>query len=122
MQEPCCASPDNGRGLTGTGEGAGTRGMRERAVLIGAYLTDGPHSDEDPACRISPLVRLTCRVLPTTNRYVDNKLFTHADGKHAATPLFVVFVAIGSTDLLFALDSIPGGVRRHLGSEHRFRS
>jgi tellurite resistance protein TerC len=29
------------------------------------------------------------------------------DGKRAATPLFIVLLAIGSTDLLFALDSIP---------------
>ena len=34
-------------------------------------------------------------------------LFTRVDGRRVVTPLFLVFVAIGSTDLLFALDSIP---------------
>src|SRR3712207_1067682 len=34
-------------------------------------------------------------------------MLTRVDGRRVATPLFVVFVAIGTTDLLFALDSIP---------------
>jgi tellurite resistance protein TerC len=46
-------------------------------------------------------------VLPITDDYVDGKVFTRVDGRRMVTPLFVVLVAIGSTDLLFALDSIP---------------
>jgi predicted tellurium resistance membrane protein TerC len=34
-------------------------------------------------------------------------MFTRLEGGHAATPLFIAFIAIGSSDLLFALDSIP---------------
>ena len=34
-------------------------------------------------------------------------MFTRLDGRRAATPLFIVLIAIGSSDLLFALDSIP---------------
>ena len=42
-----------------------------------------------------------------TDRYDGAKLFTHVDGKKLATPMFVVIMALGTTDLLFALDSIP---------------
>jgi len=38
---------------------------------------------------------------------VGGKFFTKIDGKRTATPLFITLIAIGSADLLFALDSIP---------------
>jgi tellurite resistance protein TerC len=44
---------------------------------------------------------------PATDRYDGAKLFTHVDGKKLATPMFIVIMALGTTDLLFALDSIP---------------
>ncbi len=44
---------------------------------------------------------------PATKDYVGTKLFTAENGKRLATPLFFVIVALGTTDLLFALDSIP---------------
>ncbi len=65
------------------------------------------HRDEDPDVQDNALVRITRRVLPVTTDYVEGKLVTRLDGRRAVTPLFVVLVAIGSTDLLFALDSIP---------------
>jgi tellurite resistance protein TerC len=65
------------------------------------------HRDEDPDVEDNGLVRLARRVLPVTPEYVDGRLLTRVDGRRAVTPLFVVLVAIGSTDLLFALDSIP---------------
>ena len=52
-------------------------------------------------------MRATRRVLPTTNQYDEGRLVTRVDGRRVVTPLFVVLIAIGSTDLLFALDSIP---------------
>lgn len=42
-----------------------------------------------------------------TDQYDGAKLFTHIDGKKLATPMFIVIMALGTTDLLFALDSIP---------------
>jgi two-component system, NarL family, sensor histidine kinase UhpB len=36
---------DDGQGLAGSAEGAGVRGMRERALLVGATLTLGPHEE-----------------------------------------------------------------------------
>ena len=44
---------------------------------------------------------------PATNQYHGTKLFLVENGKRLATPLFFVIVALGTTDLLFALDSIP---------------
>ena len=46
-------------------------------------------------------------MLPTTTEYQGGRLLTRVDGRRAVTPLFIVLIAIGSTDLLFALDSIP---------------
>lgn len=44
---------------------------------------------------------------PATKEYDGTKLFTAENGKRLATPLFFVILALGTTDLLFALDSIP---------------
>jgi tellurite resistance protein TerC len=55
----------------------------------------------------SVLVRLTKRVIPVTPDYVGGRLFTRVEGRRVATPLFIALIAIGSSDLLFALDSIP---------------
>ena len=45
--------------------------------------------------------------LPTTNEYHGTKLSIVQNGKRLFTPLMMVMIAIGFTDLLFALDSIP---------------
>jgi tellurite resistance protein TerC len=65
------------------------------------------HRNEDPEVEDNLLVRVTRRVLPTTSEYDEGRLITRVDGRRAVTPLFVVLIAIGGTDLLFALDSIP---------------
>jgi tellurite resistance protein TerC len=53
------------------------------------------------------VVRLVRRVLPVTEDYHGSKTTVRIDGKRWATPMLIVMVAIGLTDLLFALDSIP---------------
>ena len=60
-----------------------------------------------PRRRGQRVVRLTRRVMPVTETYDGGRMFTHVDGRRVATPLFIVLLAIGSSDLLFALDSIP---------------
>jgi tellurite resistance protein TerC len=65
------------------------------------------HRDSDPEIEDNALVRMTRRVIPVTDTYDNGRLLTRVDGRRVATPLFIVFVALGSTDLLFALDSIP---------------
>jgi tellurite resistance protein TerC len=72
------------------------------------------HRDEDPDVEDNAVVRTARRLLPITDTYVGGKLITRIDGRRAFTPMFIVLVAIGSVDLLFALDSIPAvfGVTR----------
>ncbi|MDN3239505.1 TerC family protein [Glycomyces tritici] len=65
------------------------------------------HRNEDPDVESNLMVRGARRFLPITPDYVDGKLITKVDGKRLFTPLFIVLIAIGSVDLLFALDSIP---------------
>jgi tellurite resistance protein TerC len=72
------------------------------------------HRDEDPSVEDNVLVAVARRRLPFTDRYHGGQLLARIDGHRALTPLFLVLLAIGSTDLLFALDSIPAifGVSR----------
>ncbi|MEU2200276.1 TerC family protein [Isoptericola sp. NPDC019482] len=53
------------------------------------------------------VLRLTRRLFPTTDTYVGDKMTAKIDGKRYITPMLIVMVAIGSADLLFAVDSIP---------------
>jgi tellurite resistance protein TerC len=55
----------------------------------------------------SKLIRALRRVIPTSEDYDGDKLTTRVDGKRLFTPMFLVMLAIGLTDVLFALDSIP---------------
>jgi TerC family integral membrane protein len=72
------------------------------------------HRDEDPSVEDNVLVAAARRVLPFSDRYDGGRLVTRAGGRRVFTPLLLVLVAIGSADLLFALDSIPAvfGVTR----------
>jgi tellurite resistance protein TerC len=65
------------------------------------------HRDQDPSVEDNPLVAVARRWLPLTDRYHAGRLVTRVDGRRLITPLFLVLLAIGSSDLLFALDSIP---------------
>ncbi|MGK5554793.1 TerC family protein [Actinomadura kijaniata] len=63
--------------------------------------------DEDEEFKENALLRWARKVIPTTDSYDGNRMFTRVDGRRLATPLLIVMVAIGSTDVLFAVDSIP---------------
>ncbi|GAA1863228.1 TerC family protein [Pseudonocardia ailaonensis] len=65
------------------------------------------HRDEDPDVEDNAVVKGARRLFPVTDEYHGGRLFARIDGKRFATPLFIVLVAIGGIDLLFALDSIP---------------
>jgi tellurite resistance protein TerC len=73
------------------------------------------HRAEDPSVEDNAVVGAARRVLPMTDRYDGKRLVTNVDGRRAFTPLFLALLAIGSTDLLFAFDSIPAvfGVTNH---------
>ncbi len=53
------------------------------------------------------IVRLAKRFLRTSETYDRDRLFTIVQGRRVMTPMLLVMVAIGGTDVLFALDSIP---------------
>ncbi|MBI3428633.1 MAG: TerC/Alx family metal homeostasis membrane protein, partial [Actinobacteria bacterium] len=65
------------------------------------------HWDEDPDPNENFLVRKLRKSIPMVDEFHGSKLFIRLNGKRSATPMFLVIVAIASTDLLFALDSIP---------------
>lgn len=55
----------------------------------------------------NPLIKLLKRLVPITQDYSDGRFFTRRNGVLMATPLFAVLLMVESTDLIFALDSIP---------------
>ncbi|MGP4018837.1 TerC family protein [Saccharopolyspora sp. 5N708] len=63
--------------------------------------------DEDEEYQENAVVRWVRKVFPVTQEYHGAKSSVKIDGKRFLTPMFVVIVAIGSADLLFAVDSIP---------------
>jgi tellurite resistance protein TerC len=77
------------------------------AILIWTGIGLLRHKDADPNPQDNLVVRQVSRIVPLTDQYDGARLSTHVDGRRVATPLFLVMIAIGSTDLLFALDSIP---------------
>ncbi|MGV1005008.1 MAG: TerC family protein [Candidatus Nanopelagicales bacterium] len=77
------------------------------AILIFTGFKLYQHRDEDPDVQDNALVRFTKRAVPVTEEYHSGHFFVKLDGVRHATPLFIAFIAIASTDILFALDSIP---------------
>ncbi|WP_158371755.1 TerC family protein [Cellulosimicrobium cellulans] len=80
-------------------------------VYTGAKLAKEKHDDDELSHadeqKDGLAVRLLKRVVPSTDEYHGDRLTTKIDGKRFITPMLVVMVAIGATDVLFALDSIP---------------
>ena len=63
--------------------------------------------DEEEEFKENVLLRAAKKVLPATEKYDGARLTTHVDGKRLFTPMLIVMIAIGTTNLLFAVDSIP---------------
>ncbi len=71
------------------------------AVRIARHDEGEIHPDKNP------VLRLVRRLIPSANDYDGQKLFTKKNGKRLATPLFAVLILIETTDVVFAVDSIP---------------
>jgi tellurite resistance protein TerC len=73
------------------------------------------HRDQDPSLQDNVLIAVARRALPLSDHYDRGKIVTRVDAHRAFTPMFLVLIAIGSTDMLFAFDSIPAvfGVTQH---------
>ena len=77
------------------------------AILIWTGIGLFKHWNEDPEPNDNFMVRTLRKRMSIVDEFHGSKLFIKVSGKRFATPMFLVIVAIGSTDLLFALDSIP---------------
>ena len=63
--------------------------------------------EEDEEYHENGFIRLVRRVLPITDGFIGNRMLYRHGGHTYLTPLFVVVLALGSADLMFAFDSIP---------------
>ncbi len=83
--------------------------------LFGAFLIytavklirEATHEEEAEDEKDDKIQKFVKRYLRSTDEYDRDKLFTKANGKRLATPMLMVLIVIGFTDVLFALDSIP---------------
>ncbi|GAB3261267.1 TerC family protein [Arthrobacter pigmenti] len=75
-------------------------------LLLTAGNMIKPESEESHSAD-NVMIRIARKVFKTTDYYDGDKLFTVENGKKVMTPMLVVMVAIGGTDILFALDSVP---------------
>ena len=66
-----------------------------------------PKKDDGFAPEKNPAVRLAKKLLPVTDHFEGGRFFTQVDGRRYATPLFIVLLVVETTDVMFALDSIP---------------
>lgn len=73
-------------------------------LWTGYGLTKGHHAED---VKEHAVLRWSRRVLPATQEYEGAHFTVRRDGRRLITPLFIVMIALGSTDVLFALDSIP---------------
>lgn len=65
------------------------------------------HDDQDIHPEANPILRLVRKIFPSTTEYDGQKLFTIENGKRLATPLFAVLIIVETTDVVFAVDSVP---------------
>lgn len=77
------------------------------AFLIFTGIKMAFHKNEELHPEQNPLIKLFRRLMPVTNTYEGSRFFVRQAGKLMATPLFLVLLMIESTDLIFAVDSIP---------------
>jgi tellurite resistance protein TerC len=76
-------------------------------LLYTAYKQATDSGEDEEHAGDNKLISKLKSVLPMSESYDGNKVRTVVDGKKVFTPMLIVFVTIGLTDLLFAVDSIP---------------
>jgi tellurite resistance protein TerC len=77
------------------------------AFLLITAVRVARHKDAEVHPENNPVLRLVRKVVPSTNDYDGQKLFTKRTGRLLATPLFAVLILVETTDVVFAVDSIP---------------
>jgi tellurite resistance protein TerC len=101
--------------------------LRTVMILLGAWLISEFHwvlyvfgafllltgikmwwaAGQKPDLNNNPALKLLRRVMPVSKNFDGEKFFTFENGKKIATPLLLVIVLVGLTDVVFAVDSIP---------------
>jgi tellurite resistance protein TerC len=74
-------------------------------IVTGIKLVTGEDKKLEP--EKNPFIRMLSGVLPVTKSFDGTRFFTRLDGRLAATPLFVTLIVVETTDLAFAVDSVP---------------
>jgi len=84
------------------------------AFLVATGIRLATQRETVPDVASNPLVRIVRGIVPTSVEYNGGRILTRLDGRRALTPIGVAMIAIASTDVLFAVDSIPAvfGVTR----------
>jgi tellurite resistance protein TerC len=77
------------------------------AILIWTAVSMVRDKGGDEEYHENAVTRWVRKIFPVTDDYIGHKMLLKRDGKRWITPMFMVIVAIGSADLLFAVDSIP---------------
>jgi tellurite resistance protein TerC len=77
------------------------------AFLIYTAFKIARHDEAEVHPDSNLALRLVRKVIPSTPEYDGQKMFTRRSGRRLATPLFAVLIMIESTDVIFAVDSIP---------------
>jgi tellurite resistance protein TerC len=77
------------------------------AFLVGTGISMMARSRESYGPDRNPVIRLARRWLPLTERYENGRFVVARNGRWLATPLFLVLLAVESSDIIFAVDSIP---------------
>ncbi len=77
------------------------------AFLIYTGIRMALHRDAEVHPERNPILRLVRRLVPMTEDFQGNNFFVRNGGKLVATPLLAVIIVVGTTDVVFAVDSIP---------------
>jgi tellurite resistance protein TerC len=77
------------------------------AFLVITAVRIARHRETEIHPEHNPVLRFVQRVIPSTNKYDGQRLFTRNAGRLVATPLFVALVLVETTDVVFAVDSVP---------------
>jgi tellurite resistance protein TerC len=77
------------------------------AVLIFSGIRLWTEKDKEIDPEKNPLTRLARKLFPVTKDFRGKSFFVREGGKLVATPLFIVLISLETTDLIFAVDSIP---------------
>ncbi|MFZ0141749.1 MAG: TerC family protein [Aeromicrobium sp.] len=76
-------------------------------LIYTAYKLVVEAADDDDEFEENKLIKFVQRRFPLSSEYDRARLLTRVSGQRMITPMFIVILTIGTTDLLFALDSIP---------------